>query len=212
MAIPEYLNVGIMVAHPDDEILWAGGAMLLHPEWRCQIWTLCRKHDADRAPRFRTVLERLSASGEMADLDDGPEQQPLSECTVEQVVQAMAGVEQYDLFLTHGPLGEYTRHLRHEETSRAVMALWQCGVLRARELWLFAYQDGDRAYLPRVREDAHLRVELPETAWQEKYHLIHALYGFAADSWEARATPRTEGFYRFTSPEELLHWYETQRS
>lgn len=27
-------TVGIIVAHPDDETLWAGGTILQHPEWR----------------------------------------------------------------------------------------------------------------------------------------------------------------------------------
>ena len=33
----------------------------------------------------------------------------------------------YDLILTHGPRGEYTRHRRHEETCRAVVGLWADG-------------------------------------------------------------------------------------
>jgi LmbE family N-acetylglucosaminyl deacetylase len=27
-------NVAIIVAHPDDETLWAGGTILNHPYWR----------------------------------------------------------------------------------------------------------------------------------------------------------------------------------
>jgi LmbE family N-acetylglucosaminyl deacetylase len=30
-------NVAIIVAHPDDETLWAGGTILNHPSWKCFI-------------------------------------------------------------------------------------------------------------------------------------------------------------------------------
>ena len=195
-----------MVAHPDDETLWAGGELLGHPEWRVHVWTLCRANDPDRAPKFRTVLARLNADGAMADLDDDPEQAPLPEELVQDAVMALACDRDYDLFFTHAPRGEYTRHLRHEETSRAVMVLWHSGRLRARQLRLFAYEDGGRAYLPRPREDAHLRRELPPEVWEAKYRIITGLYGFAPDSWEARATPRVEGFWCFDTPETLRQW------
>jgi len=195
-----------MVAHPDDETLWAGGVMLSHPGWWCRIMTLCRASDPDRAPKFRTVLARLGAEGAMADLDDSAEQSPLSPETVRETVMALAGDEEYDLFFTHAPWGEYTRHRRHEETGRAVMALWATARLRARQLRLFAYEDGGRAYLPGAREDAHLRLTLPPVIWEDKYRIIHELYGFAPESWEARATPRIEGFWCFDEPDALKEW------
>lgn len=201
--------VGVMVAHPDDETLWAGGELLGHPEWCVYIWTLCRASDPDRAPKFRRVLARLGAEGAMADLDDGPEQLPLPEEVVREAVMALAGGRDYDLFFTHAPRGEYTRHRRHEETSRTVTALWQSGQLRAAELRLFAYEDGGRAYLPRPREDAHLRRALPPDIWEAKYRIITELYGFAPESWEARATPRVEGFWRFDAPDALRQWHNS---
>lgn len=196
-----------MVAHPDDETLWAGGELLRHPEWQCHIWTLCRASDPDRAPKFRRVLARLGADGTMADLNDGPEQTPLPEEIVQQAVMALAGDRAYDLFFTHAPWGEYTRHLRHEEVSRAVMALWQSGRLRARQLRLFAYEDGGHTHLPLAREDAHLRSVLPPEIWEAKYRIINELYGFSPDSWEACTTPRVEGFWHFDTPDVLRQWY-----
>jgi hypothetical protein len=105
----------------------------------------------------------------------------------------------YSLVLTHGPKGEYTRHRRHEECCRSVVELWQSGSIATKCLWLFAYEDGGREYLPRVRDDADRLEMLTESVWLEKRRLITDLYGYGEDSWEARATPREEGFWCFDS-------------
>jgi LmbE family N-acetylglucosaminyl deacetylase len=116
-----------MVAHPDDETLWAGGTLLMHPEWQRSIFTLCRGGDADRAPKFRQALERLGAVGDMADLEDTPEQAPLAGALVRETVAALLGETSYDMLLTHSPDGEYTRHRRHGEVFAAVADLWRAG-------------------------------------------------------------------------------------
>ena len=116
-----------MVAHPDDETLWAGGLLLNHPQWSPFIVTLCRGRDTDRAPKFLRALEHLGAKGVMGDLDDGPDQAPLPVAVVKQTILSLLPERDYDLLLTHAPLGEYTRHRRHEEASRAIRDLWRDG-------------------------------------------------------------------------------------
>ena len=192
-----------MVAHPDDETLWCGGYILTHPEFSWRILTLCRATDADRAPKFRQVLQRLGAEGEMADLDDSPEQAPLPAGQVQAVTAKLLAGNSYDLILTHGPQGEYTWHRRHAECCQAVVALWVAGVIDTKRLWLFAYEDGGRAYFPRVREDAGRRDLLAADVWLEKRRLITELYGFGPDSWEAQTTPKEEGFWCFDSSPEV---------
>jgi hypothetical protein len=115
----------------------------------------------------------------------------------------------YDLILTHGPRGEYTRHRRHEETFSAVAALWESGhLLQDSELWLFAYEDGARQYLPRAVENAHISMTLPDELWETKYRLVTQTYGFNPESWEAQVTPRIEAFWRFVSSDTLNHWLQ----
>jgi LmbE family N-acetylglucosaminyl deacetylase len=194
-------RAAVVVAHPDDETLWCGGYILSHPELLWRIVTLCRAADSDRAPRFRRVLQRFGAQGEMADLDDGPDQSPLPVEQVQETVARLMAGSSYDLILTHGPTGEYTQHRRHAECCRTVVELWRSGIIDTSRLWLFAYEDGERAYLPRVRADADRREVLREEIWIEKHRLITDLYGFGAESWEAQTTPREEGFWCFDSPQ-----------
>jgi len=167
---------------------------------------LCRASDSDRGPRFFRAVQQLGTSGKIGDLDDGPEQRPLPALEVQEMIMSLLPATHYHLIVTHGPWGEYTRHLRHEETSRAVAALWNQGSVSATELWMFSYQDGGKRYLPRPIKTAHRVIKIPHRIWQEKYRMITEVYGFAADSFEARATPRVEAFWRFTSRAALHEW------
>lgn len=190
-------RVAVIVAHPDDEILWTGGLLLSHPEWSTFILGLCRGQDPDRAPKFHRVLDSLEAKGRLGDLDDGPDQVPILSSVVQNAILSLLPEREFDLLLTHSPAGEYFRHRRHEEVSQAVRALRKEGSLRARNLLEFAYEDGAGAHLPLPRQDADLSLPLADAIWERKYHLITEVYGFSPSSWEARTTPRTEAFNLF---------------
>ena len=204
-------TAAVIVAHPDDETLWAGGTILSHPSWRWHIVTLCRASDTDRAPRFLRILQEFHATGKMGDLDDGPAQRSLEGSQVERMIMDLLPSRRFDLLISHSPFGEYTRHLRHEEASRAVISLWKEGQLSTDEFWAFAYEDGGRRYLPRPIENASLYAVLPQSIWQAKYQLITGIYGFPPDGFEAQTTPRAEAFWRFTDPAAAKAWSEQKR-
>jgi LmbE family N-acetylglucosaminyl deacetylase len=199
-------TVAVIVAHPDDETLWAGGLILSHPTWQWHIACLCRSNDTDRAPRFRSALEILRSQGSIGDLDDGPRQISLNEKDVEDAIQRLLPPRHFDLIVTHNPTGEYTKHLRHMEISKATIELFSAGRISAGELWTFAYEDWNGHYYPRADRSAHLYQTLTKQVWNSKYGIITKTYGFGKDSWEANATPRAEAFWKFTNPQKALQW------
>lgn len=205
-------SVAVFVAHPDDETLWAGGTLLSETSWSPFVCCACRAHDADRAPKFHRVLKQLRAEGGMADLDDSADQPPLADEWVEQALLAGLPGRHFDRIVSHSPLGEYTRHLRHEEVARAVLRLWLGGTLSAPELWLFAYDDDGGSRLPSAIARADIVYELSSDVWQRKYRLITEEYGFAESSWEARVTPRTESYFRVTTAERATAWLAQRRT
>jgi LmbE family N-acetylglucosaminyl deacetylase len=200
-------TVAVIVAHPDDETLWAGGTILSHSLWKCSVVCICRQSDADRATKFYTALEILKSEGFMGNLDDGPDQNPLDEMDCQQVILELLPKKHYDLIITHNPSGEYTRHVRHEEVSKAVIKLWQAGKISANELWSFAYDD-NKAMYPSAVIYADIYHTLPKKIWSRKYNIIHEVYGFDKNSWEAETTPKAEAFWKFTDPIDAERWLD----
>lgn len=207
----DFNNCAVIVAHPDDETLWAGGTILMNPETKWTIITLCRKSDPDRAEKFFRAMEYLHAQGGMGDLDDGPEQLPLAESDVQNTIMSLLPCrrkaspvgDRFDLIITHSPRGEYTRHKRHEETAKAVCELWKSGRLPARQMWMFAYEDGGGKKLPEPIREADLSVKLSDDIWRKKYNIITKIYGFGPDSFEVKAAGREEAFWCFEAGDDV---------
>ena len=199
-------TVALIVAHPDDETLWAGGTILRHPSWQWFIVCLCRGSDKERAPRFYKALQVLKSEGIMGDLDDGPEQKPLDEKEIERAILDLLPPKHFDLIISHNPTGEYTKHVRHEEASKAVIKLWHAFKISTNELWTFAYEDGGKEYYPRPIETATICRILTKRIWLRKYRLITETYGFEKSSFEAETTPRAESFWQFTNSCDAKKW------
>ena len=198
--------VAVIVAHPDDETLWAGGTILIHPSWQWFIVCLCRGSDKDRAPKFLKTLQILGSEGIMGDLDDGPEQKPLDENELKHAILKLLPSRHFDLIISHNPTGEYTRHIRHEEVSKAIIELWHNDKISANELYTFAYEDGGKKYYPRPVENAPVYRTLSKRIWLRKYNIITEIYEFEKSSFEAETTPRAESFWQFTNSHDAKKW------
>ena len=197
-------TVAVIVAHPDDETLWAGGTILNHPSWQWFIACLCRGKDEDRSVRFYNALRIFKSGGIMGDLDDGPDQKPLGEKEVEQVILNLLPAKHFDLIISHNPAGEYTRHLRHEEAGKAVIKLWAAGKITANELWTFAYTDNNKKHYPVAIENTNRYRALTNRIWLRKYRIITETYGFEKGGFEAETTPRAESFWQFNDPRDAV--------
>lgn len=203
-------DIVVIVAHPDDETLWCGGTILLNPNYNWFVACLCRKNDTERALKFKKALIALNAKGIMGNLDDGAEQRPLAKKTVKDVILKLLPNQNFDLILTHSPFGEYTRHLRHEEIGKAVIDLWAKKEIVTRQLWTFAFEDGNKEYYPQVIKGASIHQTLSQNIWKEKYRIITEVYGFEKTGFEAKTTPKTEAFWKFTNPKSAQKWLEQE--
>jgi len=206
MTLSSQKTVAVIVAHPDDETLWAGGTILSHPAWKWFIVCLCRGNDEDRSPRFYNALKILKSEGIIGDLDDGPEQKPLKENEVKQAILKLLPSTNFDLIISHNPNGEYTRHLRHEEVGKAMIKLWNAGEISTSELWAFAYTDHNKKHYPEADENSSRSRLLTKRIWLRKYRIITETYGFEKGGFEAETTPKTESFWQFTDPSVAKKW------
>jgi len=188
------MNAVVIVAHPDDEVIWCGGYLLQNPSVDWTVLSLCHGDDADRTPKFRRVVQRLGGRAIISDLDDGC---PPDEIDVPRELGGricrLLGDQRWDLVLTHGPNGEYG-HLRHRQTHAEVVRLVRQMALDCDCLRCFAYDcqapEGDC----RAAEWADRRVELTDGQLATKKELITSWYGCAADSFECRACISPEWF------------------
>jgi hypothetical protein len=146
----------------------------------------------------------------MGDADDDPDQTPLSSASVEDLIYNLLPRYHFDLIITHSLDGEYTRHRRHEEVGRAVVALWQSGRVTCEQLWMFAYADSGRGTYPVALPNAHFIVPLPEATLEAKRSLLFTTYGFGPNSWEGLSMPTREAFWCFDEPTSIQTWHREQ--
>jgi hypothetical protein len=130
----------------------------------------------------------------------------LDEKEVERAILDLLPPKHFDLIISHNTTGEYTRHVRHEEASKAVIKLWHAGKISTNELWTFAYEDGNMEYYPRPVENAPIYRTLTKRIWLRKYSLITETYGFEKNSFEAKTIPMAESFWQFTNSYDAQKW------
>lgn len=192
----------IIVAHPDDETIWMGGTILKNPDWNWTIFSLCRRNDADRAPKFKKVCEHYKASSIISDLDDEYHNE-LSVQEVKDIIMKNLQLNNFDLIFTHGENGEYG-HIRHKDIHNAARDLVSDGTLNCRELYFFDYLPGKEKAphdpdlsIPVPNKKSDWFVKLTKDEHQQKLKIITDIYGFKHPIFETLACAKEEAFRKF---------------
>ncbi len=184
----------MIVAHPDDETIWAGGLLINNRDWNWTIMSLCRGDDHDRRPKFLKVCDFYHASAIITTLNDSPELATIDPARdIGDAILRHCGETNWALCVTHGINGEYG-HQRHIDIHREVRRLVDTNQLACREFWTFAYKCEQKTCVQAA--DADLRFGLTGGVHEAKRNIVINMYGFGSDSFEARSCLNPESFHQ----------------
>lgn len=175
----------IVVAHPDDETIWMGGTIFSRKDIKWTIFSLCRRYDKDRAPKFKKVCKFYGAKAIISDLEDEGKmsiKQSLPE--IERRILKEIKKKNFTYIFTHGYNGEY-RHDRHIGVHRVVKKLVENKRITTDKLFFFAYKlSSKKRIINQSIDSVDLIFNLNKKILKEKKNIIKKKYGFSQKSFE----------------------------
>lgn len=179
----------IIVAHPDDEVLWFSSVLFRdNPDVICITSGRNKDDESYRKKAFEKTMDILNIENyEMLDHPDTDGRLNLSQ--LEKDLSRFTS-EKYDRIFTHGPFGDTHNHIHHQDVSYLVNILFDNVFSTAWNL----YPDVVN-HLSRPEFD--LKKYLMGTVYSEEYHLL-------MDSYEISAV---EKFIQLTlESAEIFYW------
>lgn len=107
----------VVVAHPDDEVLFAGGLLIRF--WAKQWTVICcsvPRRDGIRAWKFFESCRRLNVRGQLLPVVESEPSEPLNN------LDSLGMLEQFDTLVTHNEWGDYG-HLHHAQVNNYVTSI-----------------------------------------------------------------------------------------
>jgi LmbE family N-acetylglucosaminyl deacetylase len=130
-------NILIIVAHPDDELLFGGSALLEEQNWK--VVCLTNKSNETRKFEFEKSMRDLAVPiFKMYDLKDDINS-PLDTQRLEEIIRGELGNKNWSKVVTHNNIGEYG-HPHHKQVHDTVKNILGNDNL----LWVF---DKDKTYV-----------------------------------------------------------------
>ncbi len=204
-----------IVAHPDDHVLWTGGAIRRLNGWTWHVLSLCNSHNdnlefqeqkstfGDSCKELGVVRYCAEAFHDHDQFQRRKEPDPCQVARMKLSIQKFAE-EEYDLVFAHGNRRngydcEYGFHANHAEARDAVIQLITGGVLKTKGVLHFCYKSGGSGQ-PVIAEldNAHYKVDLTGNEIAQKRELKQSFHWAKGDLialslWE-NDEPRTEAF------------------
>ncbi len=205
---PDSRTVVMVVAYPGDETLFAGGQVLMTPNWRWHIVSVFAGSKPESRVRFAEALKRLDASGEILGLSEKTGKQRTLQMEVSAAIVRILGTQQPDMLITHSPLGECRKLLGRDILGRIVTQLWCKDETTVSKLWIFAYEDDNVEAIPMAADEADRSLCLQKDIWNEKSSILLNAYHFTSDAFVIRCCPAEEAFFCFNEPDAFRAWKE----
>lgn len=104
----------VVIAHPDDEVLWAGSLLASNPGRWTVICCSIPRIDPIRAWKFFDACEMLGAKARLLPLQESPPDRDLL------CLEEYLDLASFDCIATHGPAGE-SNHRHHHQVRECVV-------------------------------------------------------------------------------------------